>query len=127
MTAMRFALPVHEASAERALGLEPIVRAAAQAEVGDGALASARDLADMVELDDPRVAAEPVLADEGAAPAVTLPDLAFHARGDVARVGDGSWRTHGASDRAVLALPELRHEQFQRAIEHRCDSLESVT
>src|SRR6185369_8220320 len=78
------ALLRHEAGAERALGGELVVAAAAEAEVVYGCFTPAGELGDVVVLQAaPTLAASAGLAHICALAAVSLPDGALHVRRDV--------------------------------------------
>src|SRR5207244_12529052 len=78
-----------------------------------------RDRLDVLVLEEPgRVAAVPVLADERAAPAVALPDLALDLGRDVARVGAAAGPRSRLGGGAEPALLELRDGEIEQAIQH---------
>src|SRR4051812_20402706 len=90
-TACLRALLLHEAAAERALGLVLIVPATAQAQVVERRFAAAGDRDDVVVLEPLHAAAAPALrTHERALLAVAHPDRPLHAARDVTRAFGGA-------------------------------------
>ena len=93
---------------EPRVGLERIVRAAAQLQVGGirGAAIGERD--DVMEFEEAVLGAAAVRADERAAAVITRPDHAFHRGGDVAGAGRRSPARAGP-DPVARRLTALTH------------------
>jgi len=118
------ALRPHELPAERALGLEPVVGSAAQAQVVGGGETAAGDRDDVVQFQPPaRLAAVAGVADERAAPAVAAEDRSADRQRDVAlarmarAVRGADARRSRSRARAEAALLELVDHHVERALE----------
>ncbi|HKQ58061.1 MAG TPA: hypothetical protein VJY35_09355 [Candidatus Eisenbacteria bacterium] len=113
-----FALVAHELGAEGALRFVLVMRPAAQPQVIDGRLASARDFQDVVELQHAsRLASVARFAHVRAPLAVTLQHRPFHVGRDVARVGRHPPPRARLRGDAELLFLELTFERLQRAFE----------